>query len=350
MKAKSFAQSNVQPNAWIVTNNRASANLPNDRGRKKVTNGKVYLKDSQEFEIELSNPTANCVLAVILVNGKAISESGLVLRPAERVYLDCFLSDKKKFKFSTYTVDNTNDASTAIQNNGKVEIHFYKEDAIKSTNIDKLTKIIEHHYHHYPTYPYYRPYWYGGSPYWYDNSPIYGTYNNNTIFSTTGTNITTLSNCNTLTNNGNIGTTTTGTAYGTFTDPSTFTSLQNNSGLNLNSNAITSKLSANPNTVNIGNVSFNTSNNATQQSFGLSNDTQVTGRIEKGGVSTSEFSNIEMEFENKQLCTVSFQLLPDSKEPKTIKDFTETNFCKNCGKKSIDKKDNFCGSCGTKLK
>jgi hypothetical protein len=44
--AKTIA-SNSKPNAWIVNST--------DKGRKSIKNGKVYLKDSEEFQIELFN-------------------------------------------------------------------------------------------------------------------------------------------------------------------------------------------------------------------------------------------------------------------------------------------------------
>jgi hypothetical protein len=86
MIAKQRSTTDQKPNAWIVN--------PNDRGRKSIKTGnKVYLQDSQNFEIELFNPLKEPVLADIKVNGKSVSSSGLVLRPGERFYLDCFIDD-----------------------------------------------------------------------------------------------------------------------------------------------------------------------------------------------------------------------------------------------------------------
>ncbi|MFM7978380.1 MAG: hypothetical protein ACKPKO_03610, partial [Candidatus Fonsibacter sp.] len=85
--AKQIASGN--PNAWIVS--------PNDKGRKSIKNGKVFLNDGDEFEIELFNPLTECVLADIKLNGQSISKTGLVLKPGQRFYLDCFIDDKKKF-------------------------------------------------------------------------------------------------------------------------------------------------------------------------------------------------------------------------------------------------------------
>lgn len=110
----------TNPNAWIVS--------PKDRGRKSIKNGVVFLKDNDEFEIELYNPLSVSVLADIKLNGIDISKSGLILKPGQRVYLDCFIDDKRKFIFKTYEVENSEESMQAIQNNGSLEVFFYKEE------------------------------------------------------------------------------------------------------------------------------------------------------------------------------------------------------------------------------
>mgnify|MGYP000244376206 CR=1 FL=1 len=66
--AKQIAQTSTKPNAWIVSSN--------DRGRKSIKNGKVFLTDGDEFEIELFNPLTVSVLADIKLNGQSISKTG----------------------------------------------------------------------------------------------------------------------------------------------------------------------------------------------------------------------------------------------------------------------------------
>jgi hypothetical protein len=117
---KTLKLNNVNPSAWIVN--------AGDRGRKKIyTNNKVYLDNNQEFQIELTNPLSETVLAKININGKPACATGLILRPGQRFYLDCFIDDRKKFIFRTYEVDNTTESLNAIANNGYVEVSFYKE-------------------------------------------------------------------------------------------------------------------------------------------------------------------------------------------------------------------------------
>jgi len=87
----------------------------------------VYLKNGDEFEIELFNPTQNKVLAKIEMNGKSIG-NGIILRPGERVFLERYLDEAKKFLFETYVVNGNNeDVQQAIANNGDVTVKFYNE-------------------------------------------------------------------------------------------------------------------------------------------------------------------------------------------------------------------------------
>jgi hypothetical protein len=99
---------------------------------------------TQEFQIELYNPLTDSVLTDIRVNGKSVSESGIVLRPGERFYLDCFVDDKKKFIFKTYEVEDSDESKKSIQKNGVIEIFFYKEDTINFKNWTKrYDRVIE---------------------------------------------------------------------------------------------------------------------------------------------------------------------------------------------------------------
>jgi len=95
--------------------------------RVKQINEAVYLKNGDEFEIELFNPTTNKILAKISLNGKSLG-SGIVLRPGERVFLERYFDEAKKFLFETYEVDS-NDANVreAIKMNGIVEVEFFDE-------------------------------------------------------------------------------------------------------------------------------------------------------------------------------------------------------------------------------
>jgi hypothetical protein len=98
-------------------------------GKNRTKKGReVFLKDGVEFEIELYNPTQKPVLAKIKINGSYISTSGVVVKPAQRVYLERYIDEPKKFKFETYNVSGSKEEiEHAIKNNGLIEIEFYNE-------------------------------------------------------------------------------------------------------------------------------------------------------------------------------------------------------------------------------
>lgn len=126
-----FATQLLNPSAWIVKNNRKDNSLSNDRGRVKIyPNNTVYLDNGNFFEIEIYNPLKVSVLSIIKVQDTLISKSGLVLRPGERVYLDCFIDSKKKFQYNTYQVESTQENKEAISLNGLIDISFYKEEIV----------------------------------------------------------------------------------------------------------------------------------------------------------------------------------------------------------------------------
>lgn len=254
--AKQIA-SNSKPGAWIVS--------PQDKGRKQIKSGKVFLKDKEEFEIELFNPLTVSVLADIKLNGQSVSKTGLVVKPGQRVYLDCFIDDRKKFKFSTYEIENSSEALDATQNNGVLEVFFYKEDVITLDNWQrKFDRIIVEKHYPYNPYPWYNPY------------TIYGSSGVST-FTTNGSNA--------------LGTTTTSNVY--------------NSSNNINC-SYTSH-------VDLPNLNVAGSNNMN------SLKSIETGRVEKGEKSKQKFTEVDMDFEKNYISSTIIQILPESRKPAEIK-------------------------------
>lgn len=94
--------------------------------RLKQHDDTVYLKNGDEFEIELFNPTHNKVLAKIEMNGNTIG-NGIILRPGERVFLERYLDEAKKFLFETYVVNDDEEVKQSITNNGDIVVRFYDE-------------------------------------------------------------------------------------------------------------------------------------------------------------------------------------------------------------------------------
>jgi hypothetical protein len=102
--------------------------ITKDKQRLKQFGHNVYLKNGEEFELELFNPSQSTVLAKIKINGNYLSGGGLVLKPGQRVFLERYLDDAKKFKFETYEVDGSHtEVLDAISSNGDVSIEFYEE-------------------------------------------------------------------------------------------------------------------------------------------------------------------------------------------------------------------------------
>jgi hypothetical protein len=128
MKRRIVATTNSYPNC--------SAEITVKRNSVKKYADNVYLKNNQEFELLLRNNAQATVVATISMNGKRISTSGIVLKPGQKVYLERYLDENKKFLFETYNVDNTNEALQAIQNNGNIEVKFYKEKEVPQTRLD----------------------------------------------------------------------------------------------------------------------------------------------------------------------------------------------------------------------
>ena len=126
-------------------NSQPTAHITKSRGRLKAYGQSVYLKDGSHFEIELYNPKTTQVLAKIWINGKLLSESGIIVKPGQRVYLERFMDVAKKFKFETYDVDRSTGTVRAIADNGKVQVLFYDE-ASYQLNGNSGTNIWHHPY------------------------------------------------------------------------------------------------------------------------------------------------------------------------------------------------------------
>ena len=122
---------------YQLNNDMPCAYVTKNRQRIKQFGDNVYLKDGSEFELELYNPSRKTVLSKVKINGTYITGGGIVLRPGERVFLERYLDDPRKFKFETYHVDSSVETQNAIAENGDVEIEFYNEkESIPTLNLN----------------------------------------------------------------------------------------------------------------------------------------------------------------------------------------------------------------------
>ena len=97
------------------------------RNRLKSYGSVIYMKSGAQYEIELWNLKTTRVLVNILIDGTLISSNGIVLNPGQRVYLERWIDTPKKFKFTTYEVENTSEVKEAIQHNGLIQVNFHDE-------------------------------------------------------------------------------------------------------------------------------------------------------------------------------------------------------------------------------
>jgi len=280
-----------------------SAYITKDRKRLKQFGQTVYLKNGDEFELELFNPTSNTILAKIKLDGNYIAGGGIVLKPGQRVYLERYLNEARKFKFETYEVDGTsNEVLDAIAGNGDVVIDFFDE--------------------------YKQPVWnnpityYGGSfggPNYVSGNPSF----------TTNTNYV---NGITTTTNGNV----------------SFTSSSNTAGVNFNTTSISNTF-AGPNlrsaTSRLKKSKPNSRSEVTMDM--LSMDSIETGRVEKGGSSDQSFQTVNKTFNHHTCASSVWKILPMSQKVYEKQDLKV--YCTNCGKKRKKDSDKFCSSCGNKF-
>jgi hypothetical protein len=267
------------------------AYITKDRKRLKQFGQNVYLNNGDEFQLELFNPSSTTVLAKIKLDGSYISGGGIVLKPGQRVYLERYLDDPRKFKFETYEVDGTsNEVLDAIAGNGDVVIDFFDE--------------------------YKQPVW--------DNNITYGgsfggtiqTYNSNPFNSIIG-------------------------GSPTFTTTNVNYSSTNTGGISFNTTS--SNTFAGPNIRSKRGILKSKGNSRSEVTM----DSLETGRVEKGGSSDQSFKTVDKTFNLFTCSTSIWKILPVSQQVFEKQDLKV--YCANCGKKRKKDSDKFCSSCGNKF-
>lgn len=275
-----------------ISNGLCTANITVNRGRVKMYGSTAYLKNGQSFEIELFNPHTISVLAKIKMNGNFISSSGIILKPGQRIFLERYLDDNRKFLFETYDVEKTPEAKNAIRDNGIVEILFYHEQSHQS---------------------------------WYTYTPSTFTYISNPITVTP----------------------TYPSWTGSITCSSSTNAMLSNVSHTLTSNACyTSTVAGSLDTsyMTTNSVCTSASHEAPVQ---LISETLETGRVEMGGKSDQVFSDGYGNFASFASETASIRLLPESQKPAEAKDLR--TYCTECGTKMKKTSWKFCPNCGNKL-
>lgn len=269
----------------------------------------VYLENGDEFQIQIFNDQTTEIGAMIYINGEVIGSSLLVIRPGERVWLERYLDNNSKFKFSTYEVNGNNEAvKKAIANNGVVEVKLYR----------KMQSCF--------SWPYYKTYYSSGiitdSP-----STYPSPYEPQILYC-----------CNESTNftastpmNGIVDVETTNiSAPVSLGSAATFTCT---AGSSLDSAACTSTSSLSLDSAASGTVERK------------SNKIE-TGRIVEGSESDQEFDYVDIQFESFPFSTEKIHILPKSTKPVYSNELQKI-YCHSCGRK-LKTKFNFCPFCGAK--
>lgn len=246
----------------------------------------VYLNDGDEFEIELYNPTQSKVLAKITLDDKSIG-NGIVLRPGERVFLERYLDEARKFKFETYFVDGDNkEVEAAIKNNGNLIVKFYQETTPVSN-----------------------------AGLWNMGTSTFATYPS-TLTYTTNTN----------------------TGSGTYFSPATTFTTSGFSGSATTTSA----------TTNLGyiNTALLTNVNSYSNDTQKSKKSVETGRIEKGSISDQSFTYDNTTFNYMATWSNWWKIKPQSTKVLMKEDLVV--YCTECGAKRKKDGHKFCPHCGTK--
>jgi hypothetical protein len=259
-----------------------SAYITKNKQRLKQHSQNVYLKNGSEFEIELFNPTSNSVLAKIKLNGNYISGGGIIIKPGQRVFLERYLDEAKKFVFETYEVNSkSKQVMDAIADNGDVTVEFYPES---------LPVLFDYDWNNYTTKRYYT----NPNPTW------------------------------TM----NVGSTSNST-----------NNYYSNNGATFTTNSLNFGTSSKP-TYSMDNVLRSTPKQL------KSKKTIETGTVEKGSHSNQSFQYVNKTFSSFTMSISKWKILPESQKPYEANDLKTycTNcgtkrkkdsfkFCPNCGEK-----------------
>lgn len=246
----------------------------------------VYLNNNSEFQIQIFNPYDYTIGADISINGNKMSNR-IIIKPGQRIWLERYLDDAKKFLFSTYEIENSPEAKYATRNNGVIEIKFYKERKVETNFISSVT---------------YQP-----RIYYNDYNGVCGVLNANSVNYCDSAATLSLDCTTTAKDNTGVASYASTACYSATIDDAV----------------------------------------STERSLSNINNEIETGRIEKGSHSSQRFDTIDLDFDYWSFKTETIKLLPMSRKPYTDADLKKI-YCSNCGRK-LKTKFNFCPYCGSKL-
>lgn len=273
----------------------------------------VYLKNDDEFQIQLFNPERTTIGAEVYVNGEKLSGI-LVLKPGERIWLERFTDRPTKFKFSTYEVEDgySEEVQNAIADNGVITVKFFKERK-KSywCNDNKITI----------------------------SDPVTSPVTWNTVYATNATTSDAVKYRN------NIDDIRTSINDLLKTEYSTVKNYTNNATINA-TEAINSIYTCSCATSSSKSFDGCVDTASTIKFENSDLDTIETGRISEGAYSSQKFNNVNIDFEYFPFNTEIIKILPISRKPYNSSDLNKI-YCTECGRK-LNPKYKFCPYCGTR--
>ena len=248
----------------------------------------VYMNNGSEFQIQIFNPYTYSISASISINGVDMPNQ-LVIKPGQRIWLERYLNEARKFLFETYEVNGeSKQVENAIKHNGVIEIKFYKEKNqnniyIASASIPSTTWTYFNDCLNIPT------------------DVSYNTYSSYALTATLGAD-----------------------------------------NLSMISAELCSSFVANDVS---DSIKYTSTKSASTRSMTKSKSIE-TGRIEKGNYSNQKFQTVYNDFEYLPFTTETIHILPQSAKPVYAHELKKI-YCTNCGRK-LNGKFKFCPYCGTK--
>lgn len=288
------------------------------------SNRTVYLENGQEFQIQLFNPFTFTIGVDISMNGEMLSKT-LIIKPGQRIWLERYFENNRKFKFETYTVDNNDSAvEVAIAKNGNIKLEFYKEVRVKSdlTFTSHVFSTATHDsWNSKNTYQDV----YKNPDIFLDTFDLYKDYNSSSTAKAFSQEFAT--NC-TSECSANFVSTSFGSLNGTITTSDNIT-------------PITSVL------YNVE-TPINSIDCASTTCYSMSERKEKeTGRIAEGSISTQKFTDMDIKLSDLPFSVEEIKILPMSEKPYTASDLQKI-YCCECGRK-LNTKYKFCPYCGTKI-
>ena len=288
------------------------------------SNRTVYLENGQEFQIQLFNPFTFTIGVDISMNGEMLSKT-LIIKPGQRIWLERYFENNRKFKFETYTVDNNDSAvETAIAKNGNIKLEFYKEVRVKSdlTFTSHVFSTATHDsWNSKNTYQDV----YKNPDIFLDTFDLYKDYNSSSTAKAFSQEFAT--NC-TSECSANFVSTSFGSLNGTITTSDSIT-------------PITTVLYNAETPINSIDCAATTCYSMPERKE------KETGRIAEGSISTQKFTDMDIKLSDLPFSVEEIKILPMSEKPYTASDLQKI-YCCECGRK-LNTKYKFCPYCGTKI-